>query len=284
MFNGKHLNRRSFMSRVCGTAILGGGATALVTGCAATGPYNGTTDADPVDAPGYGRRFSGLTDSDTGPSADRAGQGRAGGPRAPSSGSGFFISADGYLITNSHVVRDRTNLFVLRDGERHAAQVIASDAANDIAILKVDLPSTPLALGSARQARVGEEVIALGYPLSQIQGQEMRATFGRINALSSINSDSRHLQIDAATQPGNSGGPLLGIDGRVIGIVTARLNDLATLQSSGALPENISFALKIDYLTPLLPNGIALSGAPLTGSIEDRVEAARASVVYIVTE
>lgn len=297
------LHRRSFMARVSGFALMGG-AVSTVTGCATPGYYTGATDADPVDAAGYGRsgvtdsdmgayadpvgrgrgRFSGMTDSDLGAGADPVGRGRGARARGPGSASGFFISADGYIVTNFHVVRDRTSIQIERDGVLHPARVVASDPANDLAILKTDLSSVPLPIGSAREVRVGEEVIALGYPLASLQGQEMRASFGRVNALSSLNSDNRHLQIDAPVQPGSSGGPLIGPDGRVVAIVTARLDDLATLRATGALPQNVSFGLKIDYITPLLPADVVLSRRPLTGSTADRVEAARRSVVFVMVD
>lgn len=300
------LHRRSFLARVSGFALLGGAASA-VTGCVTTGYYTGATDADPVDAVGYGRsgitdadagayadpagrgrggRFTGVTDSDLGYNADPVGRGRGGrqAARGPGSASGFFISTDGYIVTNFHVVRDRTSIQIERNGVLHPARIVASDPANDLAILKADLPSVPLPIGSAREVRVGEEVIALGYPLASLQGQEMRASFGRVNALSSLNSDNRHLQIDAPVQPGSSGGPLIGPDGRVVGIVTARLDDLATLRATGALPQNVSFGLKIDYLAPLLPADVVLARTPLSGSMADRVEAARRSVVFVMVD
>lgn len=303
---GKFLNRRSFMSRVSGFALLGG-ATATVTGCVTATTYTGASDSDPTDPAGYGRTgitdadggpyadpvgrgrgriVAGTTDADTGPYADPAGRGRAGrqGFRGPATGSGFFVSTEGHLVTSYHIVRDRPNITITRDGQEYPAQVLASDPANDIAILKIDAPSIPLPVGSARDVRVGEDIIALGFPLAQIQGQEMRATFGRVNALSSLNADTRHLQVDAPVQPGNSGGPLIGPDGRVIGIMTARLDDLATLSATGALPENVSFGVRIDYLTPILPSDVRLATSPLTGDTADRVAAARPSIAFIRAE
>lgn len=302
----KFLNRRSFMGRVSGFALLGG-ATATVTGCVTAQTYTGASDSDPTDAVGYGRtgitdadggpyadpigrgrgRIAyGTTDADTGPYADPVGRGRGGrsGGRGPATGTGFFVSTEGHLVTAYHIVRDRPNVTVRRDGQDYPAQIIANDPANDIAILKIDAPSIPLPLGSARDVRVGEDIIALGFPLASLQGQEMRATFGRINALSGLNSDTRHLQVDAPVQPGNSGGPLIGPDGRVIGIMTARLDDIATLSATGALPENVSFGVRIDYLTPIMPADVRLTGSPLTGNTADRVAAARPSVAYITAE
>jgi S1-C subfamily serine protease len=302
---GKFLNRRSFMSRVSGFALLGG-ATATVTGCVTATTFTSATDSDPTDPAGYGRTgvtdadggayadpigrgrgvAYGATDADVGPNSDPAGRGRGSrfNYRGPATGTGFFISTEGHLVTSYHLVRDRPNMSVMRDGQTFPAQMIANNPENDLALLKIDAPSIPLPVGNAGSARVGEEVIALGFPLASIQGQEMRASFGRINALSSLNGDNRHLQVDAPVQPGNSGGPLIGPDGRVIGVMTARLDDLATLRATGALPENVSFGVRIEYLTDLLPTDIRLATAPLTGSIADRVAAARPSVAFISAE
>jgi len=302
------LNRRSFLSRVSSVALLGG-ATTVVTGCATQGSYTGFTDSDPIDAVGYGR--SGITDADTGEAADPAGRGRGSassvtdsdvgynadpvgrgrgrGARAPArrasptSGTGFFVSADGHVVTSYHVVGDRVEIFVEHNGTSYPAQIVASDEENDLAILKIDATSTPLTLGTSQTLRVGEDVMALGYPLTRIQAQsqELRASFGRINALSGLNADARFLQIDVPVQPGNSGGPLIGPDGRVVGVVAARLDDIATLMATGALPENVSFSVRIDPLMALLPADVVLAQAPLQGSTADRVDAARSGVVFV---
>ncbi|PZO53226.1 MAG: hypothetical protein DCF16_07560 [Alphaproteobacteria bacterium] len=198
-------------------------------------------------------------------------------------GTGFFISRDGYLVTNFHVIEGRDNLTVLWNGEVVLAELVASDPNNDIAVLRIARTTVPLTLGSSRDIRVGQEVFSMGYPLASIQGNELRANFGRVNALSGAGGDSRFLQVDVPVQPGSSGGPLIGANGAVIGIITARLDDLAVLQATGSLPENIGFAIKIDYVLPLLPTGVRLvPEAQLTGTIERRIEAGRQSVVLVV--
>ena len=122
----------------------------------------------------------------------------------------------------------------------------------------------------------------MGFPLSTVQGNELRANFGHINALSGIGGDNRFLQVDVPLQPGNSGGPLLGPDGTVIGVVAGRLNDLAILAATGAIPQNISYAVRIDYALPLIPTTVTLVTAALTGNMEQRVETGRQAVVQIV--
>jgi S1-C subfamily serine protease len=296
------INRRSFMTRVSGLA-LAGGSLATVTGCATGIAYTGVSDTDPTDPVGYGRtgltdadpvdpvgrgrgRSNGITDADAGQGADPVGRGRGNRFRpyvGATAGSGFMISEDGHIATSFHVVRARPEISVDYNGATYAAQMVASDEANDIAILKIEASGFALPIGSARQLRVGEDVIAMGYPLSQIQGSELRASFGRINALSGIGSDARFIQIDTPVQPGNSGGPLLGPDGRVVAVVAARLDDLATLRATGALPQNVSFGVRIDYLLPLVPVSVTLNSTPLSGSTADRVEAARRGVVLVRT-
>ncbi len=105
---------------------------------------------------------------------------------------------------------------------------------NDVALLRVEgFITSSLPVRPTTELRKGDDVIALGYPLVSIQGQEQKATFGRVNALSGATGDDRFLQIDAPIQPGNSGGPLLDAHGNVIGIVTATLNQLETFRAAG---------------------------------------------------
>ena len=88
-----------------------------------------------------------------------------------------------------------------------------------------------LSVASSRDLLKAQDVFTLGYPLITLTGQEQKASFGRVNALSGIQGDIRFLQIDVPVQPGNSGGPLLSRDGRVVGVVTATLNQLIPLKT-----------------------------------------------------
>ena len=171
-----------------------------------------------------------------------------------STGTGFFVSNDGYMVTNFHVIDGATSITVVSPVEKKEFQaiVIQSDPANDIAILKVEAKTVGIPLAASFSSAKGEEVLTLGFPLVALQGQEQKATFGRINALSGIQNDIRFVQIDVPIQPGNSGGPLLNIRGEVIGVVTQTLNQIVTLKASGSLPQNVNYAVKIDYITPAL--------------------------------
>jgi len=165
-------------------------------------------------------------------------------PSRPQSsvGSGFIISADGYIVTNAHVVEDMDSIVVgLSDRTELPAQVIGKDRRSDIALLKVkasaSLPVVKM-IGDARQLKVGQWVLAIGSPF----GFERTATQGIISALArSLPSDNYvpFIQTDAAVNPGNSGGPLFNLNGEVIGV-----NSQIYSRSGGY--QGVSFAIPID--------------------------------------
>ena len=173
-----------------------------------------------------------------------------------STGTGFFISKSGYMITNHHVINNAKRVTVSIENKELEAKVISQDKVNDIAIIKIDTDANfrPIPIIASKNTDVGEEIFTLGYPLVDIQGKEMKATFGRINSMSGLSDDIRLMQIDVPIQPGNSGGPLINSKGEVIGIVTSTLDQLVTLFKKGALPQNVNFAVKSDYVFPILNN------------------------------
>jgi len=171
-----------------------------------------------------------------------------------STGTGFFVSHDGYMVTNFHVIEGAKSVTIISPTEKKeiSASIVKTDPANDIAILKVEAQTVGIPLASSFASAKGEDVLTLGFPLIALQGQEQKATFGRINALSGIQNDIRFVQIDVPIQPGNSGGPLLNSRGEVIGVVTATLDQIVTLRATGSLPQSVNYAVKIDYITPAL--------------------------------
>src|SRR6201996_8796733 len=143
------------------------------------------------------------------------------------SGTGFLFSSDGYLFTNSHVVKKAKQLrAVLYDGSVHNATLVGEDQYTDLAILKTDAADyTPAVMGDADELQIGQLVIAIGNPL----GFQHTVTAGVISALgrtlsgeSGVSMDSM-IQTDASLNPGNSGGPLINAEGEVIGVNTAMI-------------------------------------------------------------
>jgi serine protease Do len=155
-------------------------------------------------------------------------------------GSGFIISADGLVLTNAHVVRDAKQVTVkLSDRREFSAQVLGSDPATDIAVLKVDAKGLPtVQLGDPKQVQVGDYVLAIGAPY----GFEQTATQGIVSAKGrSLPGESvvPFIQTDAAVNPGNSGGPLFDASGRVVGV-----NAQIYSQSGGF--QGLAFSIPVD--------------------------------------
>ena len=144
-------------------------------------------------------------------------------PQSNSLGSGVIASADGYVLTNHHVVDGADEIEVLlADGSRARARVVGTDSETDLAVLRVDLADLPaIVFGSAESARVGDVVLAVGNPF----GVGQTVTMGIISALGrtqlGINTFENFIQTDAAINPGNSGGALVDTEGRLLGINTA---------------------------------------------------------------
>ncbi len=175
------------------------------------------------------------------------------GPQSPaprqqlSQGSGFIISADGYILTNSHVVDDATEIVVkLTDGREFEAEVIGTDPETEIALVKIDGDELPVAvLGDSDALEVGEWAIAIGNPF----GLQATVTAGIISATGrdrvGITDFEDFIQTDAAINPGNSGGPLLNINGEVVGINTAIFTRSGGYMGIGfAIPINMAVDIK----------------------------------------
>jgi S1-C subfamily serine protease len=171
-------------------------------------------------------------------------------PEIISSGTGFALNTQGYIVTNFHVISNAKNIQIKGVNgifdESYAAKVVAIDRNNDIAILKLadkDIEIKNIIYDfKSTVSDVGESVFALGYPLRASMGDEIKLTNGIISAKSGYQGDISNYQISVPVQPGNSGGPLFDKNGHVIGIITAR-----HMQA-----ENASYAIKISYLINLI--------------------------------
>jgi hypothetical protein len=172
--------------------------------------------------------------------------------RPESSGTGFFITEDGYLITNEHVAGNGAQVRLVTQAGFLAAKVVKVDAANDLALLKVEGKFAALPVASSRAVNMGSTVATVGFPNIGLQGFAPKLAKGEIAALSGAQDDSRYFQISVPVQPGNSGGGLVDERGNVVGVVSAKLSAAAALAASGALPENVNYAVKSSLLLSFL--------------------------------
>lgn len=197
---------------------------------------------------------------------------------AAASGSGFILTADGYILTNYHVIENSNSVKVtMYDGTSYDATIVGYDESNDIAVLKIDATGlTPVVLGDSDKLNVGDPVVAIGNPLGELT---FSLTSGAVSALNrevtlSSNVTMDLIQTDCAINSGNSGGPLFNSHGEVIGIVSAKYSSSAS--SSSASVEGLGFAIPMDdvadMVSELVTNGY-VTGKPLMGiSVGDVAE------------
>lgn len=191
-------------------------------------------------------------------------------------GSGFILTSNGVIVTNYHVIDGAKGIDVLVNwkGQVHTvnAKVLISDKTNDISLLQIDdrlftkFPALPYAVKTSLQD-VGTSVFALGYPMSDILGEEIKVTDGIISSKTGYQGDIVTYQISAPIQSGNSGGPLFDKQGNIVGITNAGVPDA----------QNVGYAIKTSYLKNLidvaptsitLPANNSISGLPFTEKIK----------------
>lgn len=173
-----------------------------------------------------------------------------------SSGTAFFV-APNLVITNNHVVKECGNNIQVRYPERrsYGATISGQDDNNDLALLQTDMASE--AVASFRFGpRLGEAVATYGFPYPTELSSSGSFTLGSITSLSGLKNDSRFVQIQAPVQPGNSGGPLLDMSARVLGIVRGMLSPVAMIERYGSIPQNVNFAIQ----TPIVINFLMAKG------------------------
>lgn len=214
------------------------------------------------------------------------GPAEAAGDEPKATGSGVFVTADGMILSAAHLVRGTQKVRVVTSQGIKTAKVFQMDEANDVAILKCEGTFVPSPIVASGGVRLGQMVFTLGFPNIGLQGFEPKLTKGEISSMGGIQDDPRQWQISAPVQPGNSGGPLFEENGNVVGVVVARLSDRAAIKSSGAIPQNINYAVKSAYVMPLLEpfNSRLFPPRKPTSSVkfEDVVAKARESVVLVV--
>lgn len=170
-----------------------------------------------------------------------------------STGTGFFVTADGFFVTCFHVIVGG-GIVSLRNlkGETLPARVVLTDRVNDLALLKAEGSFKPLPVATSTEMRRGAAIVTMGFPNVRQQGIEPKVTDGIINSFSGANNDPRVFQVSAPVQTGNSGGPLVSMEGNVVGIVASKLDAQAIARQTGDIPQNVNYAIKSQFLLELL--------------------------------
>ena len=188
-------------------------------------------------------------------------------------GSGFFVSKMGHVITNAHVVRGCQKLTVGDNANKQVtAELINTDSSNDLALLKLSslemasaesksliqklsivvVPLSSKGLLRSENVKLGEKVLVAGYPFGELFSNTIKVTSGIVSATRGAGDDTGQFQLDAAVQPGNSGGPIYDSSGNIVGVVVAQLDKLKMAKAIGSLPENVNFGIKASTVKQFL--------------------------------
>ena len=188
-------------------------------------------------------------------------------------GSGFFVSKMGHVITNAHVVKGCNRVTVGDNANKQVpAEVVNTDRSNDLALLKLSslemasaesksliqklsivvVPLASKGLLRSEDVRLGEKVLVAGYPFGDFFSNSIKVTTGVVSSTRGAGDDSGQFQLDAAVQPGNSGGPIYDSSGNIVGVVISQLDKLKVAKAIGSMPENVNFGLKASTVRQFL--------------------------------
>ncbi|HUY90885.1 MAG TPA: SUMF1/EgtB/PvdO family nonheme iron enzyme [Pirellulales bacterium] len=232
-----------------------------------------------ADIAGTQNNASGMTTlkfSNEAPPPDFAAQIKQG----KGSGSGFIVASDGYIVTCAHVVEESTNIEVVVGAQTYPGQIVAFDREHDLAVVRITAANLPtVSLANSDAVQLGQEVRAVGFPLSNVLGESVKITRGTIAGV--VNTSGRKLfQVDASINPGNSGGPLVNELGQVVGVASAKL--------TGEDIDGVGFAVPAsEVLTLLRSKGISPaaggSAQQLSGTELARIVTPAVAMIKVTT-
>lgn len=201
------------------------------------------------------------------------------------SGTGFFVTSNGHCLSAHHVVEGCRNIQVIDSaGKSHTAAIERSLPSLDLVLLKIDAVCADwLALPQDFACSSGDQVFTVGFPTTEILGSEAKVYSGNISSLTGLANDASTMQITIPIQPGNSGGAVVVDSGEVVGIVIGTAAPGTFWRQTGALPQNVNFAIRSDFAKALIPPG-ALHNQRIRPGRSSAIDLAKRASVRIVAE
>lgn len=184
--------------------------------------------------------------------------------------TGFFVSDAGYLVTAHHAIEGLPDIKVVMSPRQVLrAQIIRVDQEADLALLKVNAITPFVYLSHSNAVPAGMDVITMGYPQVSVLGITTKVTRGIVNSGRGMRDDPNSFQFSAEVQKGNSGGPLIGPGGMVVGVVRSKLDAIKMSEATSDLPQNVNFATKSSVLIKFLAD---TPGIPSTRRLNPRAQ------------
>lgn len=191
--------------------------------------------------------------------------------RKVASGTGFYVSEEGHIITNHHVIDGCEEMKVHSKGKVFDTVQIASDAQNDLALLKVEAQPDHVFALSADGSFPLQDIIVAGFPFGDRVSSTLKFTKGIVSSVAGLGNNYSEIQIDAALQPGNSGGPIIDNYGNVIAVAVSKLDMKKILKDYGVIPENTNFGVKASVVKNLM-QGNSVAFAPPNNDLISKSE------------
>lgn len=192
-------------------------------------------------------------------------------------GTGFFVSSEGHVISNHHVVNGCAKVTTRINGAILEARLVANDPLNDLALLKFETnPSHVFGLTTTSPYPL-QEIVVVGFPFGEQVSSTVKFTRGIVSSVAGLANNFSQIQVDAAMQPGNSGGPILDENGNVVAVSVSKLSLKKTIEAYGVVPENINFGIKASLIRNLLDGNSVIATKESEISLELRQLAVQAT-------
>ena len=199
------------------------------------------------------------------------------------SGTGFAIDHLGNVVSNQHVIEGCESISVLSEGEFIGVTVLAQDPKNDLALLKLEKRPDAFFYLDDEPPSITQDVYVGGFPFGEVISSEVKVTKGIVSSLAGLSNDYSRFMVDAALQPGNSGGPIFSDEGVVLGVAVAKLDVLAFVQAFDTIPEGSNFGIKNSVLREFLSsNQIKIPSQPFFSMGFEREKLINEGIFHIV--